>query len=144
MLLLSIYNITFLLLCVLFTDDMKIAFLLASAASLITMFLITMSDMFQVVREKEARLHDFEADVSKKIRDEYRKAHTLNQKKQLLLKTGFFNPEESENPSPSLNGSLSSKEDNINHERKVRLSYLNRTGTNSLPGAEEGGQHQGS
>ena len=128
MLLLSIYNITFLLLCVLFTDDMKIAFLVASIASLITMLLITMSDMVQVAREKEVKLHNFEAEVSKKIRDEYRKAHTVNQQKQLLLRTELLNSEEGE-------------ESNASHERKVRLSYLNGTGTDSLHDAEERGQH---
>lgn len=124
-LLLSIYNVTFLFLCALITDDWKIALLVGFSAALVILTLIAIKEVFNDVQRFQVRLHNFDAGIGCNIRSEYQKIHSLHRAQELLLKT--YN----------LCSGKSRKSDDFNpleystqHRQRVRLAFLNRHGPN--------------
>ena len=129
LLFLAIYDVTYLTLCTLFTDDYEYAFYVASLTSLSIMLFFTLSHLYKTLQERVAQPCN---GLVKGIRNEYQHAHGQNRKKTFLLKSKLI--ADNENEILNFNNSFI--------EQKVHLSYLNRSGTHSLhPSNNKMGQH---
>ena len=141
MILLSVYNLAYMAFCILFTNDLEIAFLSASLVLLATMFVIAVNDMIK--RLNEGKIKMCEEEVIRKIRNEYIKAHKFNRKKELLSKANISPCNQGIDEDPLFYAASMELKNLSNYERKVYLSYLNRISTQGSHEEKGGGEYQG-
>ena len=138
MLLLYMYNITFLVFCVLVVKDMQIAFLTGFLASFVTLLFLTGADIFKDIQQEEKKLICQEKEVLKMLRSEYQKTHTIKQKMEILSKANFIFSDKDNEQNKNIDSSTDPGSD---IKRKVFLSYLNRISTGSSHEQKKGGHH---
>lgn len=136
--LLCVYNVTFLFLCVLVTNDWKMAFLVGFSAALVILTLITIKEILNDVQRVQVRLHNLDARIGCSIRSEYQKIHYLHRAQELLLKTynlcsGRGRKSSDFNP----------LEHSTQHRQQVRLAFLNRHGPNRHHESDDEVHHPG-
>lgn len=117
--LLCVYNVAFLFLCVLVTDDWRMAFLVGFSAALVILTLITIKEILNDIQRFQTRLHKIDERIGCSIRSEYQKIHCLHQAQELILKTYYL---------CSGKGGKSSDfnplEHGTQHRQQVRLAFL--------------------
>ena len=94
--LLSVYNTTYLVSSSLIKGHLIVCFVIAVLLSLIALFAIVWIDLLNKENEEESKLEHEHAQVRKKIRDEYLKVYKVKQKQELLIKAGCLPPEQLE------------------------------------------------
>lgn len=94
--LLSFYNVTYLISWSLLRDTPKTCFVIAVLSFLFTLFAVTLIDLIQRLNEDRMKIYYEQSLVRKKIRDEYLKVHKVKRKKELLMKAGCLLPEQVE------------------------------------------------
>ena len=138
--LLVVYNLTYLLFCVLFTDDSRFAFMTAALIALATLIGLAVAKTVEDFYGKEKEHHQLEDTMLQTIRREYQKTHMMKVKQEFLVKTHLMDDE----------GNMTDFEESITEIKteeepdisgRVHLDYLNRYGTQGLHDVENGGQH---
>lgn len=123
--LLSFYNMAFFICCFLIKGHWGTCCLIAFLVSLIGLFMITTIEAFQKEKEEEAKIHQEEIELRKKIREEYQRIHKLKQKHELLRKIERVGALKKKKEKKSL------VTDTANPLHKVYFSYLNRFSTDA-------------
>ena len=109
----------------------------ASFVSLAMLVVLTVMKIIEDFYIEEAKRHEMEQDMLKTIRKEYQKTHVSKIRHDILSKI-------KQDESQSCSTSPSSKEIAENEFiKKVHLSYLNSTDTESLDRDKNRGHHQG-
>lgn len=135
--LLIVYNLTYLIFCVLFTDDSRFAFMIASFVSLAMLVVLTVMKIVEDFYYEEAKHHETEQNMLKTIRKEYQKMHLSKIRQDILSKIEEDEPH-------SCSTEQSGKEIAENEfSKRVHLSYLNGLDSQNLNRDEDGGHHQG-
>ena len=86
--LLSVYNATYLLSTNIVKGHLIACFVIAVLLSLVVLFAIVWIDLIQKTKEEKAKLEDEQELIRKKIKDEYLKVHQMKKKNELLMKAG--------------------------------------------------------
>ena len=94
--LLSVYNFTYLLFINIVKGHFVVCFTIAVLLSLVTLFAIVWVDLRRITNEEEDKLEREHELVRKKLRDEYLKVHKTKIKNKLLMKAGCLPPEQVE------------------------------------------------
>lgn len=134
------YNITFLVFCVLVVKDLQIAFLTGFLAAFATLIFLTGADIFKDIQQEEQKLSCQEKELLKMLKSEYQKAHSLQRKMEVLSKVDFLFCDKDNEKNKNVD---STPDPYFNIKRKVFLSYLNRISTGSPHEQKKGGHHQG-
>lgn len=92
--LLSVYNIAYLISSVIVKGHLIVCFVIAVLVSLITLFVIAWIDLVKESNEEENRIQHENEVIRKKIRDEYLRIHKRKIKNELLRKARCLPPEE--------------------------------------------------
>lgn len=86
--LLSVYNFSFLGSCVFVTNDLRFCFYFSLIFSVIALYLHIVADVFQEIRKYKISLIKKEDDLSKNLLAEFHRVHRLKQKQQFFRKVG--------------------------------------------------------
>ena len=90
--LLFVYNATFIFLWKVFRSSPGASFITAILSSLIGLFGITLLAFIKKLNEEKIEQINKEEEERKKIREEYQRIHKYKKKKELLLKSGYLEP----------------------------------------------------
>ena len=126
------YNITFCLWCTFFTNDRRVSLLFAFIVLLLTLFTITLIRFLKKTNEIEVEINANDHYVRKKIEDEYKKVHMLRKRKELLMKAGCLDSEESKSVFFDVDDVGADSHNKLNSARKVHFNYLDRYGPSYL------------
>lgn len=125
--LLSVYNATYILLSSIVKSHFIACLVLAVLLSLVTLFIIAWIDL--VHKEKEEKIKsEYEQElVRKKIKNEYMKVHKVKQKNELLNRVGCLPPEQLEEIIVADHGDPPfSLDKDLGNVKEVRFDYLDK------------------